>query len=259
MEARRGTVAPGSTVRRSALILLVIAVSTSAVAEGRTIRIVAEPWQPFMGPELPGGGFLSELVEAVFADSGFAVSIAYAPWARAVAMVASGAEHGLLGAFRTAEREKLFLYPEAIGMVRTRLYARADAARSVASLSDLEGRVVGVVRGAAHGREFDASTSFVRIEVENHESLVRMLLLGRCELMAGPADVIEYLLRTRFRKEAADIVATGPILEENAVYLAFSRAAPEAEALRRLFDKGLARIVADGTFAKLAERHGVSW
>ncbi|MBN1243865.1 MAG: transporter substrate-binding domain-containing protein [Spirochaetales bacterium] len=246
-------------MRRSALVLLLIALSAQTWAQTGTIRIVTEPWQPFMGPELPGGGFLPELVTAIFADSGLEVSIEFAPWARALSMATSGAEDGLLGAFRTAERERLFLYPEAFGIVRTRLYARADSEGSIGTLGELEGRAVGVVRGAAHGREFDAAGSFIRIEVEDHETLVRMLLLGRCDVIAGPADVIEYLLRTRFRDEAEGVRATSPVLEENAVYLAFSRAAPGAEKLRRLFDDGLARIVADGTFAELARRHGISW
>ena len=246
-------------MRRFVWILLVIALSATVWAQAGSVRIVTEPWQPFMGPELPGGGFLPELVAAIFADSGRTVSIEFAPWARAMAMAASGDEYGLLGAFRTAEREKLFLYPDAFGVVKTRLYARADSGIPVPSLAGLEGRVVAVVRGAAHGREFDAATSFVRIEVEDHESLVRMLLLGRCDLIAGPADVIEYLLGTRFREAADGVRATGPVLEENEVYLAFSRAAPEAETLRILFNEGLARIKADGTFAELARRHGITW
>lgn len=218
-----------------------------------------EAWHPYMGPSLPEGGFIPALLARCLADTGRSVRAEFYPWARALAAVREGKADILMGAYRSAERDAWFVFSAPIAEVSDSLFAlKRSGLGTYGSLRDLSPRVVGVVRGAAHGAEFDGATYLIKEEAESAATNIDKLLAGRVQLIAGPREVIRAILRERYPASADQVVELRPVLQTNPVHFAFSRRRADAAELAGAVDAAVKRLRATGAYAELAKRYGIA-
>src|SRR5574342_579193 len=64
--------------------------TTEATPSSDEILLVTGEFPPQTGESLEGGGYVTELVRAAFAEMGYSVRIEFYPWARAELMVENG-------------------------------------------------------------------------------------------------------------------------------------------------------------------------
>lgn len=112
---------------------------TLAATTAKTIKIVAEPFEPSMGPNLPGSGFLSEVVRESFKQVGIEVKINFIPWARAVQNTKTGTAEALMGAYHTKELAVFLEYSHELGEVKGALFTRKGTNVAFTTLEDLRG------------------------------------------------------------------------------------------------------------------------
>jgi ABC-type amino acid transport substrate-binding protein len=239
------------------LLMAALLPPVTARAELR-VTAVAEPWQPYMGPDLPQQGFLVELTQEALARSGYKLDVKFVPWARALLLVKTGEATALLGAYHTSEREEFLAFSDPVTSVQDVLFARKDSAISYRSLEDLEKYKICVVRGAAHGKEFDEARMLHKEQVSNREMCIKMLMAARVDLIVGPEDVTTYILRTSYPDYYPQITALQPPVQTNALYVGFSRNVPDYPLLVAAFNDGLRKLRDDGTLARLAKKHGIA-
>lgn len=223
------------------------------------VRAVTEPWPPYMGPELDNQGFLPEVLKEALSRVGYDVNVQFEPWARAVSDVRTGDADVLLGAYFTEEREAFLSFSPPIAEVQDVLFSMTGRNVTYRDLSDLKPFTIGVVRGAAHGQAFDSATFLKKEEVTRREQNIEKLITGRIDLMAGPKDVIQYLLRRDYPPHVnGNIEVILPPLDNNKLFLGFSRQSPHHDALSGAFERGLSIVKQDGTFSRIAEKHGIT-
>ena len=71
--------------------MILIFVSFSPTLLGaNTIKISTGHWPPYLSEDLPGGGFVSQIIRESFESEGVDVEFAFLPWSRALAMTKSG-------------------------------------------------------------------------------------------------------------------------------------------------------------------------
>ncbi len=245
------------TIQVMCIICLFFVLHGSIFAEDRVIRGVTEPWEPYMGSGLKNQGFLPELMMKIFERTGYKTKVQFVPWKRAVFMVKQGRADVLLGAYYTKERGEFIEYPKEVGLVQDVLFSRIGKNITYKNLIELKAYRIGVVRGAAHGREFDEANYLIKEDVTNREMNIKKLMAGRIDLMAGPRDVTLFIIRTKYPQYVDKIEEVYPPLSGNKLYLAFSKNVPGYEKTVSAFTEGLRMIKKDGTFDKIAEKHGI--
>jgi polar amino acid transport system substrate-binding protein len=223
----------------------------------KQITAVTEPWPPYMGPRLVNNGFLPEVLVAAFHQVGYTVTVQFQPWASALSEVKDGEKQILCGAYYTQEREKFMAYSQPIAEVQDVLFTKQGRNITYQKLTDLKPYTIGVVRGAAHGKEFDVADFLTKAEETDSDQNIRKLLVDTIDLMAGPRDVIKYIIRRDYPQFVDKIVAIDPPLGTNKIYFGFSKKVPGYKELLNAFAQGLERIKQDGTFEALVQKHGV--
>ncbi len=238
-------------------VLLLPIIETSPLADDKQISATTEPWPPYMGPRLIDNGFLPEVLVKAFDQVGYTVTVEFQAWAKALDDVKKGEKDILCGAYYTEEREEYLVYSQPIAEAQDVLFMKEGRNISYQQLTDLKPYKIGVVRGAAHGKEFDAADFLKKEEVTHSGQNIRKLLVDKIDLMAGPKDVIKFIIKRDYPLFVDKIVVVNPPLSTNKIYFGFSKKVSRHQELIKAFSKGLKLIKNNGTYYYLAKKHGV--
>ncbi|WP_067066115.1 substrate-binding periplasmic protein [Roseateles chitosanitabidus] len=254
------------TSRRDCLLhLTAVAVGATAAGLGvparaadAPLRLVATEFPPYTGSALPGGGIASEITRAALAQAGQSVTLSFRPWARALLEFQRGDFDAVVGAWRSAERERTMRFPTPLGILnQIGFMARAGAGLRVDDLSALQGKRIGVVNGYANPERFEAAKLPVEGAVDDLANL-RKLLAGRVDLALIDKGVAMHLLETQLREGAGKLVWLEPAVAEIPLYTAFSRTRPEGERQAAAFARGIGDMQSSGRLAALLHQ-GARW
>lgn len=223
---------------------------------GETLKLAAlSDYAPYSGDNLPGYGFSNDLTVQVMKHMGYTVEVTVMPWSRALDLVKSGQYDILPTVWYNKDRESFLKYSEPLSVNRLVFVHRSDQPFDFHSLDDLKGKTVGTVFGYAYDPSFLSSPLFKREEVKDIVLNLKKVAAGRIDLTLDDELVLKYLIQTEAPELASKLALTKGALTENKLYVAFSRKRPDADKLAADFNKGLADLKADGTYAKLLEKH----
>lgn len=205
-------------------------------------------WAPYYSPDLPGGGHVTEITREAFKRVGYELQVSWMPWKRAQLEVANGRFMGLLGAYRTSEREAYALYhDDPVSMALTGIFGTDDQNIEAETLDHLKDQTIALLRGTSISSEFDQA-DLTKYYVNSEESVLKVLLAGRANLVAG-----DYYV---FREIMKDLRPGAPlkaviILSQEGIYNAFSKRVEGHETIVRDFNRGLEMIKSDGTYDRI--------
>ena len=170
----------------------------SLAAYGEKLRIVTEPWAPYVY-EQQGTmqGLDYETTVIVFQRLGVEVQWQFLPWKRCLAMLDQGHADGALDIFHSHERDALLLYPsEPLSEVEFVLFYANERPHPVQSLEEVRGLTVGTSPGYLYGAAFSDSTLFNREPAPSHEANFGKLMLGRIDLVITDRRVGQHVINT---------------------------------------------------------------
>ncbi|AVE05920.1 substrate-binding periplasmic protein [Pseudomonas palleroniana] len=157
----------------------------SLAAYGEKLRIVTEPWTPYVYDD--NGtmrGLDYETTVTVFQRLGVDVQWQFLPWKRCLAMLDQGHADGALDIFHSHDRDALLLYPsEPLSEVEFVLFYANERPHPAKTLDELHGLTVGISPGYLYGSAFSDSTAFNREPAPSHEANFGKLMLARIDLL----------------------------------------------------------------------------
>ncbi|MFX1680359.1 transporter substrate-binding domain-containing protein [Mitsuaria sp. CC2] len=251
------------TTRRESLFWLAATAVTApaarpARADDAPLRMVATEFPPYTGSALPGGGVACEITRAALREAGRSMTLTFRPWARALLEFQRGDHDGVIGAWRSVERERTMLFPPPLGILnQVGFMARADRRRRIDDLAALRDLRIGVVHGYANPPRFDAANLPVEGAVDDLANL-RKLLAGRVDLALIDKGVGTHLLETQLRGFAGQLVWLPPALSEVPLYTVFSKVRPEGERFAAALGRGIGDLQGSGRLAMLLQQ-GARW
>jgi polar amino acid transport system substrate-binding protein len=192
-------------------------------AMGEKLRIVTEPWSPYVTvDDKQVSGLDYEMTNIVFQRLGIDVQWQFLPWKRCLMMLEQGEADGVLDIFKVAEREDLLLYPnESLSDVHWVFFQSTDRPHPFNALEDLGGLTIGVSPGYLYTPEFDHSTSFIREPAPSHEANFGKLVRGRIDLLVTDRIVGQEMIN---QLKLRDKVSQLPlVLGSRPMYLALRR------------------------------------
>ncbi|MDH0863004.1 transporter substrate-binding domain-containing protein [Mitsuaria sp. GD03876] len=249
------------TTRRDSLVWLAAAAAATALparaAEG-PVRMVATEFPPYTGSTLPGGGVACEITRAALAQGGHSMLLSFRPWARALLEFQRGDHDGVIGAWRSEERERTMRFPQPLGILnQIGFMARVDRRRRVDDLAALRHLRIGVVHGYANPARFENANLAVEGAVDDLANL-RKLLAGRVDLALIDKGVGAHLLETQLRDAAGKLAWLEPAVSEVPLYTVFSKTRPEGERLAAALSRGIGELQGSGRLALLLQQ-GARW
>lgn len=248
----------GFRLTAALLVLGVLLFVLCSSLYARSIVLATTAWEPYIGPDMQGQGYVAEVAREALSRSGHSLRLVFLPWARAVQMAKQGKADGYLPEYDSQQLRQQFLFSAPfpggpVGFFKLR--DRTDIRWS--GLDNLKPYRIGVVRGYVNTPEFDARTDLRKQYVNSDETNLRMLLTGRIDLMVADEYVGYALARTLSPVAAARVEFLHPPLEDKDLFVCFPAHLPGSSELLKDFNQGLKQLKDDGTLEKLRARYGL--
>ncbi|KAB0497527.1 substrate-binding periplasmic protein [Pseudomonas vancouverensis] len=221
------------------------------------LRLVADAWPPFTDGTLVNGGVATDIVSTALARAGYASEFEQVPWARALLGVSEGRYDVLVNAWYNDERTQFGQFSGEYLLNRVRFLKRKDAPIEFNNLQQLHTYPIAIVRGYAYSAEFDNDDSLQKVPVHNFSMAVRMLAADRVKLTLEDEYVARYYLARESPKVRNAVEFLPKPLSENSLHILVSLKNPQHEQIVAGFDREIAKMKADGSYARLLKQHGM--
>lgn len=235
------------------LLCAALLVCLSFTALGERLRLVTEPWAPYVmvdGQEASGLDY--EMTTIVFKRLGIDVQWQFLPWKRCLLMLEQGEADGVLDILKLPERDNLLLYPnEPLSEINWVLFQAKARPHRFERMEDLTGLTVGVSPGYQYSPEFDASTLFIREPAPTHEANFGKLARGRVDLVVTERLVGQQMIdKLKLRDEISEVPN---VIARQDLYLAVRRNVG-MDLLVQRFGAELKRFKREPAYAELVAR-----
>jgi len=237
------------------LLTAVLFACLSFTAYGEKLRIVTEPWAPYVYDDKGSmRGLDYEATVIVFQRLGVEVEWQFLPWKRCLAMLDQGHADGALDIFHSHERDALLLYPsEPLSAVEFVLFYANDRPHPAQTLEDLRGLTVGTSPGYLYGEAFSESSLFDREPAPSHEANFGKLSLGRIDLVITDRRVGQHVIKAMGLEGK---VSQAPlVVSRQPQFLAVRRGAG-MDLLVQRFAAELKRFKQEPAYAALSAKYG---
>jgi polar amino acid transport system substrate-binding protein len=223
-------------------------------AQGEKLRIVTEPWAPYVYEESGTmHGLDYETTVIIFQRLGIDVQWQFLPWKRCLAMLDQGLADGALDIFHSHARDNVLLYPsEPLSEVEFVLFYANARPHAFQTLDDLRGLTIGTSPGYLYNAEFSESTLFKREPAPSHEANFGKLLRGRIDLLITDRRVGQHLLKELGLQHTISQAPT--VISRQQQFLAVRRGAG-MDLLVQRFGAELKRFKQEPAYAALSAKY----
>lgn len=209
----------------------------------KVVNLATLNWPPYISEEICNNGWLFQFTVALLVSKGYQVNIHFYPWARSVKLVEQGKMDILFpeyfiensapsDAVNGKKRRELLVLSNKFSGGELSLLKRKDYEFTLKpDLSNLKGKIIGVVRGYQNTPEFDAmmdSKQFSTAEAVDELQLIKLLIAKRVDLIVGDPKVFSYsvnysdLANNKKQSLLNTIEVVTPALKYNHLYFAIS-------------------------------------
>lgn len=250
------------TARRVLAALAVLVAATSpGTGKAETIELVTgENYAPYTGSDLPEGGFASAVIRLAFERAGIDARIGFDAWSRALDRTRDRAVFGTFPWIDTPERREFLAFSEPVIVLEQHGLYSPERPLRASGLADLTGKVLCNPFSYAKPASLADPIAAGAIPVEEPDlelSCYRMLLRGRVDFYVIQKQMAEAFLADTEMTMSAFAFTDFPIVVQR-LGLAAAKDHPDAPRLLAAFNGALAAMRADGTYARLAAKHGVT-
>lgn len=249
----------GGTGRQLAVWLTVwAAVGCGGAQAGRPIELAANEWQPYTGSDVPKQGVATQIVRTALQRAGYAVTVRFSNWPRALHSTYQGGVDGLVAVWSTSLRSERLLFSEKYLENRIAVVGMTQRFVRVQRLGELRGLKVGIGRDYDYSEEFLSETGIVTQPVDHALQNLLKLTLGRIDAAIEDRLIIQYNIvrHSAEHPQLRTVILSNSDVLVLPIRLGIRKDLPDAEAIVRDFDRALSDMRRDGTLkAILKEWH----
>ena len=232
--------------RVALLILLVIPVHFSLALE-----VVTGDFPPYTGADIQGGGISSQIVRAAFKAAGYDdVKVSFTSWSRGFEKTKKSEVAGTFPYVWNADRDALFLYSAPINIEYLSYFVRADDKDAING--KWNDRIVCLPLGwnDTHLKDVKARFKLMIVQPKTPEQCLELVDRKRADLFSVN-DRVARLANWRLFENPYHLVPSKLERQTDTLYFIVSRTYPDAQKLINDFNRGLAKIRAEGDYLRL--------
>lgn len=228
--------------------------STEEVGTASVLKVTGSLWTPYIDDELPNGGLAADLVRTALTRAGYEVEPNIESWPRAYQGTAIGLYDVVAAVWQNDARSADLLFSEAYLLNDIVLLSRLGVRVEFATLDDLSGYRIGVVRGYAYDEAFDR-TDLNR--VTNNHLIQNLLLLkqGKLDMIVGDKWSIFDQISRFIPDDLSHFTLVAQPVARRGLRLGVSRLNPDAATITWRFNDAITAMKTDGTYAAIVKKH----
>ena len=218
---------------------------------------------PYVGANLPQGGYVAELVDAAFKRSGYRVKLQFSSWARAKLQATQGEAAGMICTDADAPANHEFVYSAPFYGGTTGLLKKhsltlptlaTNPGQAAAQYKALAGYRIGAVRDGVSLSPFDhTQLELFTSDLQNLDMLER----DRVQLaLIDKYSAAELMLSQRPHLIGQLEFMKAPQAQSD-FFIGFTKRLKNHRQLLAAFNDGLAQLRRDGTLGKIMHKHGL--
>ncbi len=234
--------------------LLLSGAGLSAAAE---LKLATSPWPPYVDENLPGKGLAIKLVTTALSRAGYKTSLRIETWTRTLEGADIGVYDVIPAAWYNEARARAFNFSKPYLTNNIMLLKRKDDPFTFNGLSDLKGRIIGIIPGYAYGPAFDAAGNFYRVNSRHLVENLTKLRLGQIDLTLDDERVLLHDLGKYMANSQGQFVILPKPLSVNGLHIAVSRQRPDHEKIVTDFDKAVEEMKQDGEYEKILNEYAI--
>ncbi|MFC4259896.1 substrate-binding periplasmic protein [Marinobacter lacisalsi] len=195
-------------------------------------------------------GFYIEVFDAIAEELGWTVKYREMPFRRILWMMENGDADIMLGALPTSERLEYMDFSVPAFPPEPKRFFHLAGNPTVTEYSDLQGKMIGVLRGSTYSERFDNDPELILEAGVSYRILMGMLAADRLDLVVAP----EMVGRHTAAKVSDDILIAPYTIMGAHSYIAISRHS-DIMGSRQDLRSALKRIRKNGTFQRIFQRY----
>lgn len=225
---------------------------SSVAAQSQEITLANGEWAPYLSEDLKHAGYMSHIVTEALKEEGITVKYVFLPWKRGYEEAKEGKYDGSLIWGYNEERAKDFYYSEPVAELGTSLFHQAGVNIEWSKPEDLAKYKIGGVVGYAYGIEDLEKQGVVTVnrigkDINNYKKLAA----GRLDIVLEDTEVGH---ETVSKLGLSDKITAHPkALKSRKYSVIFSKKGPNGKQLMEAFNRGLAKLKADGRYKQYLE------
>lgn len=236
------------------LWLALLLTSTSLSAE--VLRLAGSVWPPYTDQTLPEQGLSVDLIRTALGRAGYRVEYREVPWERALLGLKNG-RYDMINDWPAADRASYSRSSRPFLTNRVRWVQRRDSPLRYEGLDSLAGLHIVLSRGYTYGGGLQSDPRLIKGYAADFVQAARMLLAGRADLTLED----ERAALFHFNRELEGVSDELSFLPGEFNLLDLSLVVrndhPRQAAIIAAFNREIAAMVEDGSYAATFHRHGL--
>jgi len=243
-------------LKTTLLAFIALFASPAVLSQTVAVTVAAKEELPYFGRNLPGQGLSAEIVKTALERAGYSPSFVFKTWSNTYEGAQIGVYDIVGSIWYTEERAKEFAFSKPYLFHEIKFIKRkADQAITFDTLDDLDGLIIGTVKGYAYRDDFLRSKKFIRMQRNHLLQNLNALALGEIDLTLGDARKIRYLLNEYMKESMEKLEMLPKPLIRRGTHIAVTRSNPKHEEIISGFNKALQAMKADGSYDRIIEKH----
>ncbi|SBS32679.1 Bacterial extracellular solute-binding proteins, family 3 [Marinomonas aquimarina] len=233
------------------LLLTGLALSTPLLAQ--EVNYTTLNWPPYIGETEDRQGVLAEIVKQTMAQSGSDYTLEFTSWTQALKDGESGKKDAVVGAYYSEERAEKYYFSLPIYSVFTGL-VKLDSidVEFIKSYDELNSYRISKLADSVVGDTFDEHPFPHMSTFTTEKEAVTALFNKEVDFYAGTLDVAKSIAKSTGQDSAKLSIVLPPINEQE-VFVMFSKNTANGLELRDAFNKALMSLQASGEYEQIIE------
>jgi len=225
------------------------------IAPALSIVVKEEP--PYAGKNLPGKGLSMEIVQKALQLAGYETELVFESWPRAYEGASIGIYDVVGSIWYSEKRTRDFAFSEPY-LLHEIKFIKRKSARDIkfTRLDDLDGLIIGTLKGYAYQDAFLQSRQFIRLQQNYLLQNLLLLTQGKIDLALGDVRKIHFDLQQYMKGSIKNLEILPTALIIRGAHIAVSKDNPKHEEIIAGFNRALAMMKADGSYQAIFSRHG---
>jgi len=236
------------------LWLALLLASTSLSAD--VLRLAGNAWPPYTDRRLPEDGLSVDLIRTALGRAGYRIEYIEVPWERALLGLKTGS-YDMVNGWPALNRAGYVRRSQPFLTNRMRWVQRRDSDIRYDGLASLAGYAVALSRGYGYSEELENDSRLNKGYAANFVQAARMLAVGRVDLTLEDERTALFHFR-RELKQVSDALSFVPgEFRLRDLSLAVRNSHPQQAAILAAFNREIAAMEQEGSYAAIFLRHGL--
>jgi len=240
-------------IRRVIGLILLLA---SASLPAEVLRLAGNVWPPYTDRSLPGEGLSVELIRTALGRGGYQVEYIEVPWERALLGLRNGS-YDMINGWPTVKRVDYTLSSRPFLSNRMRWVQRRESNFRYDGLDSLVGHPIALSRGYMYSDELNEDTPLEKGYAANFVQAAKMVIAGRVDLTLEDERTALFHLERELGHERDALRFVPGEFRRVELSLVVRSDHPRLSDVIVTFNREIAAMVEDGSYAAIFVRHGM--